>query len=166
MLKCSTYIHVTGDLRIIKDAKLRELVNKGPSYREQNNIDWNLNARICKEAVTKYKVKWSRRLRIDKRVLNEWEKKVHEAIDRRVRLLRSKHLRKKHVLQIKKHINYLHDFQRQFVLVLADKAANNVINPWRACAERVTVVVSCVCLSVCMYVCPNTLFWQYAQLEV
>ena len=26
---------VTGDLRIIKDAKLRELVNKGPSYREQ-----------------------------------------------------------------------------------------------------------------------------------
>ena len=24
----------------------------------------------------------------------------------------------------------------------------------------------CVCLSVCMYVCPNTLFWQYAQLEV
>ena len=51
---------VTGDLRIIKDAKLRELVNKGPSYREQNNIDWCLNARICKEAVTKYKVKWSR----------------------------------------------------------------------------------------------------------
>ena len=35
--------------------------------------------------------------------------------------------RRKHVLQIKKHINYLHDFQRQFVLVPADKAANNVI---------------------------------------
>ena len=35
-----------------------------------------------------------------------------------------------------------------------------VINPRRrACAERVTVVVSCVCLYVCMYVCPNTLFW-------
>ena len=84
---------VTGDLRIIKDAKLRELVNKGPSYREQNNIDWILNARICKEAVTKYKVKWSRRLRIDKRVLNEWEKKVHEAIDRRVQLLRSKQIK-------------------------------------------------------------------------
>ena len=30
---------VTGDLRVIKDAKVRELVNKGPSYREQNNID-------------------------------------------------------------------------------------------------------------------------------
>ena len=43
-----------------------------------------------------------------------------------------------------------------------------LINPQHACAERVTVVVSCVCvcLSVCMYVCPNMLFWQYAQLEV
>ena len=30
---------VTGDFRIIKDVKLRELVNKGPSYREQNSID-------------------------------------------------------------------------------------------------------------------------------
>ena len=120
---------VTGDLRIIKDAKLRELVNKGPFYREQNIIDWGLNARICKEAVTKYKVKWSRMLRMDRRVLNEWEKKVHEAIARRVQLLMSKHVNKprKHVLQIKKHINYLHDFQRQFVLVPADNAANNVI---------------------------------------
>ena len=120
---------VTGDFRIIKNSKLRELVNKRPSYREQNNIDWGLNARICKEAVTKYKIKWSRMLRIDRRVLNEWEKKVPEAIDIRVQLIKSKHVNKhrKLVVQIKKHSNYLHDFQRQFVLVPADKAANNVI---------------------------------------
>ena len=29
---------VTGDLSIIKDAKLRSLIEKGPSYREQNYI--------------------------------------------------------------------------------------------------------------------------------
>ena len=54
---------------------------------------------------------------------------MHEAIDRRVQSLRSKHVnkRRKPALQIKKHINYLHDFQRQFVLVPAYKAANNVI---------------------------------------
>ena len=32
----------------------------------------------------------------------------------------------------------------------------SLINPWRACVERVTVVVSCVCLSVCLSVCPHT----------
>ena len=41
-----------------------------------------------------------------------------------------------------------------------------LINPRRACATRVTVVVSCVCVSVCMYVCPYMLFWQYARLKV
>ena len=28
----------TGDLSSIKDIKLRSLISKGPSYREQNNI--------------------------------------------------------------------------------------------------------------------------------
>ena len=28
-----------------------------------------------------------------------------------------------------------------------------VINPWRACAARVTKVVLCVCMYVCMCVC-------------
>ena len=36
--------------------------------------------------------------------------------------------------------------------LLSFSASNNLcfINPWRACAERVTVVVSYVCVSVCM----------------
>ena len=36
-----------------------------------------------------------------------------------------------------------------------------IFNPRRACAERVTVVVVCVCMSV-----THTLFWQYARLKV
>ena len=36
-----------------------------------------------------------------------------------------------------------------------------IINPRRACAERVTVVVLCVCMSV-----THTLFWQYVRLKV
>ena len=51
---------VTGNLSINKDSKLRQLIKKGPSYREQNNINWNVNAKICKEAVSKYKVKWAK----------------------------------------------------------------------------------------------------------
>ena len=30
---------------------------------------------------------------------------------------------------------------------------NSLINPRRACAARVTVVVSCVCVCVCLSVC-------------
>ena len=30
---------------------------------------------------------------------------------------------------------------------------NIIINPWRSCAARVTVVVLCVCVCVCVCVC-------------
>jgi hypothetical protein len=32
---------VTGDLRIIENKRLRNLLLKGPSYREPVNINWN-----------------------------------------------------------------------------------------------------------------------------
>ena len=38
--------HVTGDLNIIRDDKLRTLIAKGPSYREQNS-----GKEICRQAV-------------------------------------------------------------------------------------------------------------------
>ena len=91
----------TGNLSIIKDSKLRQLIQKGPSYREQNNINWNVNAKICKEAVSKYKVKWAKRERVDKRVLNEWERTVHSCIDSKIQSLR-----KKHILKGTHHLNF------------------------------------------------------------
>ena len=45
---------VTGDLNIIRDAKLRTLIAKGPSYREQNSINWRVNEEICKQTVSAY----------------------------------------------------------------------------------------------------------------
>ena len=46
---------------------------KGPTYREQNNIDWKVNRRNCKEAVTKYMRIWARVAGADRRVLRDWE---------------------------------------------------------------------------------------------
>ena len=39
---------VTGDLSIIRDAMLPALVEKGPSFREQNSINWKINEDICR----------------------------------------------------------------------------------------------------------------------
>ena len=56
---------VTGDLSIIKDVKLRNLIKKGPTYREQN---WRVNVKNCKEAVIKYFRKWAKTMDVDARV--------------------------------------------------------------------------------------------------
>ena len=120
---------VTGDLRIIRDVKLRELIRKGPNYREQNNINWEINVRHCKAAISKYRKKWARKECVDHRVLRDWERTVHECIENKVKQLKSKHInkRKKHVLDTRIHVNYLNQLHKEYVLVPADKAASNVI---------------------------------------
>jgi len=62
----SEYLHepcghvLTGNLNIIKDRKLRNLIKKGPTYREQNNINWDINLKNCRKAVSRYAKKWAK----------------------------------------------------------------------------------------------------------
>ena len=120
---------LTGDLSIIRDVKLRNLIRKGPVFREQNNIDWEVNLKNCKASVSKYVKKWARIASVDRQVLRDWEETVHECIEQRVRCLKQRHVnrRKKHVLKNRVHLDYLNKLHENYVLVPADKAANNVI---------------------------------------
>ena len=47
---------VTRNLGIIGNRKLRKLLSKGPSYREQNNINWDMNQKSSRKQLghTKY----------------------------------------------------------------------------------------------------------------
>ena len=38
---------ITGDVRVIENAKLRELVAKGPKYREPNRVNWKATETMC-----------------------------------------------------------------------------------------------------------------------
>ena len=114
---------------IIKDGKLRELIKKGPTYREQNNMDWEVNLKNCREAVSRYTKKWARDANVDRRVLREWKEMVVDSVQRRISYLRQRHInkRKKHVLKNKVHLNNLEHMHENFVVVSADKASNSVI---------------------------------------
>ena len=120
---------VTGDLSIIKDVKLRNLTGKCPAYREQNNINWRVNLKNCKAAVSRYANKWAREANVDRRVLRDWEEPVYKFIDEKIRSLKQRKInkRKKHVLKSRVHLDNLNKLHDKFVLVPADKASNNVI---------------------------------------
>ena len=120
---------VTGDLGIIKDVKLRNLISKGPAYREQNSIDWRMNLKNCKAAVSRYAKKWAKEANVDRRVLRDWEETVYKFIDEKVASLKQREInkRKKHVLKSRVNLDNLNKLHDNFVLVPADKASNNVI---------------------------------------
>ena len=86
---------VTGDLSIIKDIKLRNLIGRGPAYREQNNIDWRVNLKNCKAAVSRYAKKWAREANVDRRVLRDWEEMVYKFIDEKIGSLKQRKINKR-----------------------------------------------------------------------
>ena len=50
---------ITGDLRVIENAKLRELVAKGPKYREPNRVNWKATETMFLESIDLYAKNWS-----------------------------------------------------------------------------------------------------------
>ena len=81
---------VTGNLGIVGNRKLRKLLSKGPSYREQNNINWDTNQKIIKKAIRAYKVQWAKKEKVDSRTLDEWECRIIETVQARIDRLRKK----------------------------------------------------------------------------
>ena len=78
---------ITGDLRVIENKKLRNLIAKGPNYREQNNIDWDLCHKLCMDGINMYRKRWANREKVALSVLNEWTCHVKEAVSNRIRQL-------------------------------------------------------------------------------
>ena len=54
---------VTGDLKIVKNNKLRNLLRKGPNYREPNSLNWTAVRTSIKTGLTEHIKKWSQKER-------------------------------------------------------------------------------------------------------
>ena len=52
---------ITGDLRVTENARLRELVVKGPKYREPNMVSWKAKETMFLESIDLYAKNWSKR---------------------------------------------------------------------------------------------------------
>ena len=76
--ECNTSSHlyqpyghvITGDLSIIPNFKLRDLIAKGPKYREPCKVDWDKNLSLLCEAVDQYALQWAKREIVELSVLS------------------------------------------------------------------------------------------------
>ena len=119
---------ITGDLMVIENVKLRELVAKGPKYREPNKINWQSTETMISNSIDLYAEQWSKREQVDLKYLSEWKDQIKELVVERISSLKEKIRSPKQKIlidpDVKDTLRRLHD---DFVLVPADKAANNVI---------------------------------------
>ena len=119
---------IIGDLRVIENAKLRELVAKGPKYREPNRVNWKATETMFLESIDLYAKNWSKREQVELKYLSEWKDQLKELVTDRISNLKG-HFKspKCKVLDQPDVKDTLHKLHANYVLVPADKAANNVI---------------------------------------
>ena len=120
---------ITGNFDIIKDKRLRSLLTKGPKYRLPNLISFDKCRVQVAEALEDFATKWCRREHAEPNALSNWKKEIFDIVDKRISFYKSN----PDLLPPKPKFSYRHlkkviqTFHSKFVLVPADKAANNVI---------------------------------------
>ena len=90
---------VTGDLNIIKHDSLRNLLVKGPTYREQQKIDWKTIRTQIKTGLTQCKRDWAKLENTNPVLLDDWIGTVMTKVDAKITSLTTrptKHVKKIH----------------------------------------------------------------------
>ena len=119
---------ITGDLRVTENAKLKEIVAKGPKYRKPNRVNWTATETMFLESIDLYAKNSSKREQVELKYLSEWKNQLNELAADGISNLKG-HFKspKCKVLYHPDVKGTLHKLHANYVLVRADKAANDVI---------------------------------------
>lgn len=119
-----THHHVlTGNLNVIADHNVRTLLLKGPKFRRQMNMNWDTLLKHLTESIDDCILEWSKKTHKTVELFQSWKTAVLKHVLLRKDAAMNYRIPKiDHTLQQK-----LDDIHEKYVLVPADKAANNII---------------------------------------
>ena len=121
---------ITGNLNVIPDARVRNIISKGPKYRFPSNIIFPKCRREIVASLDDFSIQWCKWENVEPDALKEWKINIFKIIDTHI----SFYPRNTPLLSPKPKSSFRHlkqgiqDFHINYVLVPADKAANNVID--------------------------------------
>ena len=119
---------VTGDLNIVDNTCLRDLISKGPKYREPQKFSWKYNFKLIMDSIEEYARGWAKQEDVELDTLSECVKSVKHLLKRRIYMVsRSVNTKPDSIFDDKIVSRQLADLHDRFVIVPADKASNNVV---------------------------------------
>ena len=118
---CTLGLVLYIDLSIIPNSKLRDLIAKGPKYREPCKVVWDKKLSLLCEAVDQWEM-------VELSVVSSWKEMVKGQIEERISKLKQNFKQPTcKVLQNADVKACLSDLHNKYVFVPAGKAANNII---------------------------------------
>ena len=119
---------ITGDLRFVENVKLRQLLSKGPNYREARTINFKKCKVAIETSISSCVESLETKYNLTNNELKPWETKIMGLVEKRIKHLKSKITvsATKPLLQDEEVTSALAELQRKFVIVPIDKASNNI----------------------------------------
>ena len=119
---------ISGDLRLIKNNKMRKLFSKCPKYRENKFLDWNLVEETILESVKNCAELWCKKNKKNEKVLKMWITTVSKKVRTKIETLKTSHPAKPvhEVLKNRDCSSSLEELKDRFIIVPIDKAMGNV----------------------------------------
>lgn len=120
---------ITGNLKIISDSRIRHIVSKGPKYRFPSHIDFKKCREEIASTLNDFGDRWCKREHVEPHALKAWKVSIFNIVDKRIKF----YSQNTNLLPPKPKSTFRHlqrgiqEFHRKYVLVPADKAANNVV---------------------------------------
>ena len=75
---------ITGDLDIVENKTLRELLSTGPKFREPISFSWKQNLEIIMNSVEDYAKRWAKEEDVEVDTSSEWVKSIASLVNRRI----------------------------------------------------------------------------------
>ena len=114
-------------MKIIPNSRIRYIVSKGPKNRSPSHIDLNRCREEIASALNDFDNRWCKRESVECNALKEWKLSIYNIVDKRIKF----YSHNTNLLPPKPKSSFRHlkqgvqEFHRTYVLVPADKAANN-----------------------------------------
>ena len=116
-------------MKIISDSRIRNIVSKDPKYKFPSHIDFNRCREEIASALNDFGNRWCKQESVECNALKEWKLRIFNIVDKRIKF----YLHNTNLLPPKPKYYFRHlkqgiqGFHRKYVLVPADKAANNIV---------------------------------------
>lgn len=118
---------ITGDLKIVRNATLRKMLRFGPNFRERSPIDWNV-VKDCTMDTDQLISDWATTSNCEDKLFEPWVKKLQELVADRIDVLKNRRWPNINCFRLTKRLRTeLKHLHSKYVIIPADKAANNVI---------------------------------------
>ena len=75
---------ITGNLNIVDNLKLKDLISKGPKYTEAKSFNWKYNFKLVMEFVEDFARRWSKDEEAELDSLSEWIKAIRRLLKRKM----------------------------------------------------------------------------------